>query len=154
MIEGYHYQNAYITRNIDKAIEQFRRRANVTDVMQYEGGTPVWTPQGRGENVSKLAFIWIDNLQYELIQPISGPSDIYTAPLPADDSMKFHHIAMRVDDWDSFRVKVDKQRYPIALEGDTGGLKFLYLDARDMLGHYLEYVWTSPERWAQMGMKL
>lgn len=153
MIEGYHYQNAYVTRNIAKAIEQFRTRANVTDVMTYEGATEVWTPNGRGPQVSKLAFIWIDNLQYELIEPISAPSGIYSDALPAGDEMKFHHVAMRVDDWDSFRAKVDKQKYPVVLEGDTGGLKFVYLDARDFVGHYLEYVWTTPERWAQMGMK-
>jgi hypothetical protein len=41
------------------------------------------------------------------------------------------------------------------LEGASsdGKLKFVYLDARDLVGHYLEYVWATPERWTQMGMR-
>ncbi len=153
MLEGRHYQNAYVTRDIGKAIEAFRTRAGVTDVMTYEGAIDVWTPQGSGLQTTKLAFIWIGDLQYELIEPVSEPSGIYSDALPPGYEMKFHHIAMRVSDWDAFRAKVDKQAYPVVLEGDTGALKFLYLDARDFLGHYLEYVWATSERWTQMGMK-
>ena len=37
-------------------------------------------------------------------------------------------------------------------EGASGDeLKFLYLDARETLGHYLEYTWMTPARWAQLG---
>ena len=152
MLEGRHYQNAYITRDIDKAIGEFRTRAGVKDVMTYEGPVEVSTPAGRGTAVSKLAFIWVDNLQYELIQPVSGLVDVYRDALPLDDSLKFHHVCMRVDDWDEFRAKVDQQRYPVVLEGSSGDqLKFLYLDGREFLGHYLEYVWMTPERWAAMG---
>lgn len=153
MLEGRHYQNGYITRNIDKAIEQFRQRCGVENVMSMEVPVEVSTPKGKGIAVSKLAFIWINNLQYELIQPVSGLVDVYSEQLPADDSIKFHHICMRVDDWDSFRANVDKQRYPVVLEGGSDQLKFVYLDARDFLGHYLEYVWATPERWAQMGVR-
>jgi hypothetical protein len=56
-----------------------------------------------------------------------------------------------VDDWDEFRARVDAQPYPVVLEGGNEFLRFLYLDARDFLGHYLEYVWTTDERWVQMG---
>ena len=79
--------------------------------------------------------------------------DFYTDELPTDDSMKFHHVAYRVDDWDAFRGKVDQLGYKLVLEGGGDALKFLYLDARDFLGHYIEYVWATPERWAQMGGK-
>jgi hypothetical protein len=154
MIEGLHYQNAYITRDIDKAVEAFRSRANVQDVMTIEIEQPLRTPRGNGIAHEKLAFIWIDNLQYELIQPISGMVHVYADELPDDDSMKFHHVCMRVTDWDDFRGRVEKSRYPIALEGDSGDqLKFLYLDARDFVGHYLEYVWCTQERWQQMTPK-
>ncbi len=151
MLEGQHYQMAYITRDIEKAIATFRARAGVENVMRYEGPVEITTPKGKGTAVNKLAFIWVDGTQYELIQPVSGLGEIYSDELPADDSMKFHHICMRVDDWDSFRANVEKQGYPIAIEGGGDALKFLYLDARDFLGHYLEYVWMTPERWTQMG---
>ena len=48
----------------------------------------------------------------------------------------------------------DNVGYKIALEGNSGDqLKFIYLDARDTLGHYVEYLWCTPERWAQVSSK-
>jgi hypothetical protein len=72
MLEGQHYQNAYITRDIEKAVAGFRARSAVEKVMRFEGPVEVTTPNGRGTAVSKLAFIWINNLQYELIQPVNS----------------------------------------------------------------------------------
>jgi hypothetical protein len=151
MLEGRHYQNAYITRDIDKAVASFRSRADVADARVFEAAVEVQTPVGRGMAVSKLCFIWINNLQYELIQPVSGLVDIYRDALPADDSLKFHHICMRVDNWQEFRARVPQQRLPVVLEGGSEHLRFLYLDAREFIGHYLEYVWMTSERWAQLG---
>lgn len=151
MLEGQHYQNGYITRDIEKAIARFRNYAGVENVVSFEVPVEVTTPKGRGTAVSKLAFIWINNLQYELIQPVSGLVDVYSDALPTDDSIKFHHICMRVPEWNDFRARVDRMGYPVVLEGGSDALKFLYLDARDFLGHYLEYVWMTPERWTQLG---
>lgn len=150
MLEGYHYQNAYVTRDIDKWIENFRQRAKVDRVLTHEGAMPVTTPDGPAIQKSKLAFIWVGDLQYELIQPIEGLA-LYSDALPADDGLQFHHICMRVDDWDDFRARVDEQPYPVVLEGGGDALRFLYLDARPFLGHYLEYTWMTDERWKQMG---
>ena len=151
MLEGKHFQNAYITRDIDKALDIFCSRLGVKEARSFEVTVDVTTPAGSGSATNKLAFIWVDNLQYELIQPVSGLVSVYSEQLPADDSMKFHHICMRVDNWERFRANVEQQRYPVVLEGGSDALKYVYLDARDTLGHYLEYVWMTPERWAQVG---
>jgi hypothetical protein len=58
---------------------------------------------------------------------------------------------MRVDNWDDFRARVDEQPYPVVLEGGSDALRFLYLDAREFLGHYLEYTWMTDQRWSQVG---
>lgn len=151
MLEGHHYQNAYVTRNVDKWVDTFQKRATVDRVLTYEGSTAVETPQGTGIQTNKLAFIWVGDLQYELIQPVSGDVRIYSDALPADDALQFHHICMRVPEWEAFRTRVDRQPYPIALEGGNDKLRFLYLDARAFLGHYIEYTWMTDERWIQMG---
>lgn len=158
MLEGYHFQNAYITRNIEKTLEVFQTKLGNTEPIQsFEVEQEIWTPKGSGKARQKLAFVWVGDLQYELIEPVDGLVDIYADDLPEDDGMKFHHINMRVHDWDAFRSKVDREGWKIAIEGQSGDqLKFLYLDARDTLGHYLEYMWCSDERWAAIthGMKV
>lgn len=153
MITGRHYQNAYVTRNVDKAVAEFRERAEVRTVLETEVAVEVWTPQGTGTGVQKLAFVWVEDLNYELIEPKSGDVlAIYRDALPADDSLKFHHVCYVVDDWDALMAKVERQPYPVVLKGGTAGLlQFLYLDTREWLGHYTEYVWMVPDRWAAMG---
>ncbi|WP_317932295.1 VOC family protein [Halioxenophilus sp. WMMB6] len=151
MLEGHHFQNAYITRDIGKALQQFRDRCGRENVASFEVEVDVKTPGGEGKAKNKLAFIWVNNLQYELIEPVSGLVDVYGDELPADDQLKFHHVCMRVDDWEEFRSRVDELGYPVVLEGGSPELKYVYLDARDFLGHYLEYVWMTPQRWQQIG---
>jgi hypothetical protein len=151
MLEGHHFQNAYVTRDIDKWVSVFEKRARIDRVLRYEGTTPVTTPDGPATQTNKLAFIWVGDLQYELIQPVGGAVDLYEAGLPDGDALHFHHICMRIPDWEEFRPRVRGQPFPVVLEGERDGLNFLYLDAREFLGHYLEYTWMTDERWTQMG---
>ena len=153
MLTGHHYQNAYICDDIEVAIAQFHQRASIGDVAIHDIEQTLSTPAGPKRVATRLAFIWIGDLQYELIQVVTDETGIYANYRPNGGVLNFHHICMRVDDWDAFRAQVDKQDLPVvmerAIEGDL--LKFLYLDARPFCGHYLEYVWTTDERWKMMG---
>lgn len=146
-----HYQNAYVTRDIEQALDIFRTRYGVQDARCFEAATEVWTPQGTGIAVNKIAFIWIGKLQYELIEPVSGPVDLYREALP-EAGLRHHHICMRSFDWDATLAEVARQKLPIVYRGDTAsGLKFIYADARDTLGHYLEFTSVPPAVWTAMG---
>ncbi len=156
MLTGHHYQNAYVTRDVDKAVAGFRKGADVRKLIETQVSVQIWTPHGEGTGVQKLAFVWVEDLQVELIQPISGDVlALYRDALPDGDNIVFHHSCQRVDDWDELMAKVATQPWPIVLRGGTPGLlEFLYLDTRPWLGHYLEYTWMVPERWAQLGGRI
>lgn len=145
------FQMAYVTRDIDKAMAKFRAQADIRTEYYHEAKTQVKTPEGPTMMHVKLAFMWVGDFQYELIQPISGLEHIYAAALRKDDSLAFHHTCVRVDDWDTFRRDVETMPYPIAFEGGTGPNYFLYLDARKTLGHYLEYAYLPKEIWTLTG---
>ena len=146
-----HYQNAYITKDLDQAMELFRTRWDFDGFKHFQVSYELKTPTGSGTATVKLALGWVGELQYELIQPVSGFTDIYREGLPDRYPLKFHHAAMRIADWDAFRARIDRDRLPVAIEGGTPGqLQFLYIDARETVGHYLEYCWMTPQRWAQM----
>lgn len=152
MILQNHYQNAYVTRDIEQAIALFRTRHGFEGFKQFEVANEITTSAGCGTSVLRMALGWIGNLQYELIEPVSGMVDIFKADLP-ESAMRLHHICMRVHDWSTFRAEVDRRKWPVVIEGSgTGGqLQFIYIDARASIGHYLEYCWMTPERWASMG---
>jgi hypothetical protein len=153
MITGHHYQNAYICDDIDAAIAQFHTRAEFGEVRPFEVEQQLWTPDGMKKVSSKLAFIWIGDLQYELIQVLDEQTGIYSNFTSNGGSLHFHHACMRVPDWEPFRAAVAAQDLPVVLERANDGdlLKFLYLDARAFCGHYLEYTWMTDERWLQLG---
>jgi len=152
MLEGRHYQNAYVTRNLDKAVAEFTARADARSVATFAATTEVLTGEGRTSQTLKMAFIWVDDLQYEFIEPVTEAVPVFSTWLPDGDAPRFHHSCARVDDWADFRRRVDEQPYPVVFEGASGEeLKFLYLDTRELLGHYLEYTWMTPGRWRQLG---
>lgn len=151
MFEDQHYQVAYVTRDIQKALADFKTRADVRHETYFETEMPLRSPRGPLTMHNKLVLLWVGNVQYEFIEPVSGLEDIYNPALPEGDGLGFHHICSRVADWDDFRARVDGQSLPIAFEGEVGPLKFLYLDGRKACGHYLEYTWMPDEMWTGMG---
>lgn len=144
-----HYQNAYVTQDLEQALAIFRDRYGYTDFRHFDVQFELNTAAGRGTAAVKLALGWVGNLQYEIIQPVSGLVDVYREGVSDQHLLHFHHACMRVSDWDRFRAELDQ---PVVISGGTPGhLQFVYVDARDTLGHYLEYCWMTPQRWEAMG---
>lgn len=149
-----HYQNAYVTHDLDRAMELVGKRFGIEDYIVFEPDMVLHTPDGMREARVRAALGWAAGLQFELIQPIAGYVDHYVPFLPqdrADPTPRFHHIAVRRDDLDAMRAEIALLGLPLAFEGSVPGLIFVYLDARAALGHYFEYVWASAEGWAGQG---
>ncbi len=145
------FQNAYVTRSLERAIATLRDRFGAVDIKQFEASIEVKTPHGTGPAAMKTALAWVGEIQYELIEPVSGFVDIYRDALRADDGLQFHHICMRPDDLQQVRAEIERQGMPIVFEGISSATKFFYADARATLGHYLEYVWMHPDMWTALG---
>lgn len=152
MLEG-HFQNAYVTRDLERSIELFKDAYGVDNFIHFEPDMEVMTPEGPRRSISRAALGWVDSrFLIELIEPISGSVDIYSDFLPEDGHPRFHHAAMRTHDWDDTRARLVAKGWRIAMEHHMPeGLKFIYVDARQNLGHYLEYIWATPEMWKYMG---
>lgn len=146
-----HFQNAYVTRDLTKAVELVKAQYDFRDFVYFEPNTEVYTAKGRGPSVVKVALAWSGNLQIELIEPVSGLVDMYRDYLGPDHRPRFHHICMRTHDYDQTRAEIERKKWTVAYEGAVPGVKFIYADTRDTLGHYVEYLWASPEMWDGMG---
>ncbi len=145
-----HYQNAYVTADIDRAVamlvEQF---GPVSEPRRIDGAAQMFRgTNGEGVGNMRIALVQVGKLQYELIQPVSGNVAIYADALVPDRVMTFHHVAMRTDDLEKMRAEVTRLGYPIVAEGEArGDIRFFYADARKSFGHYLEYVWAPASVW-------
>jgi hypothetical protein len=149
-----HYQNAYVTHNLEAAMDILRKRFAVDNYIVFEPDMPFTTPAGPKHVHVKACLAWTGGLQVELIEPISGFIDHYVPYLPKDRSdptPRFHHIAVRRDDLSAMRQEIAQLGLPLAFEGEVPGLVFVYLDARQTVGHYFEYVWATEEMWRNTG---
>lgn len=149
-----HYQNAYVTHDLDAAMELLTDRYGLKDYIVFEPDMILKTPQGEKASSVRAALAWDGGLNIELIQPVSGFLDHYLPYLPADKkdpTPRFHHVAVRRDDEQAMRAEIDRLGLPLAFEGYVPGLIFIYLDARASLGHFFEYVWATPEMWTATG---
>ncbi|MBV1689218.1 VOC family protein [Novosphingobium sp. G106] len=149
-----HYQNAYVTHDIDKARDMLSERYGLKDWINFEMELPLRTPEGERQLGVKVGCAWAGSLQIELIEPVSGAVEPYLPYLPADKSdftPRFHHISLRRDDYDAMQAEIARLGLPFVCEGGIPDLLYTYVDGRSTFGHYVEFVWASEAGWKMIG---
>lgn len=153
MLQGC-YQNGYVTRDLDRAIDLVASRFGLGDFSRFEVELPLRTPEGPKTACVRVATAWVDRLQVELIEPVSGHIGVYRRVLPEDldDAVpRFHHVAVRRESEEEMRRDVARLGLPLVFENEGAGISCMFVDARSHLGHHLELVCASPEAWAMLG---
>jgi len=159
MFKG-HMQNAYVTHDLEKAMEIVGNKLGVDKFDRFDPDMTVRTPDGERPMVNRVASYWSGGLNVEIIQPVSGAIEHYLTMLPDDrtDAVpRFHHISLRRDDEAAMRAEIAATGWPLAFEGPASiksaipSLIFVYLDARKTFGHYVEFTWKSAEAWKYVG---
>jgi hypothetical protein len=149
-----HYQNAYVTHDIDRARDMLSTRYGLDDWINFEMELPLRTPGGGRTLGVKVGCAWAGWLQIELIEPVSGAVEPYLPYLPADKAdftPRFHHISLRRDDYDAMQAEIARLGLPFVCEGGIPDLLYTYLDGRGTFGHYVEFVWASEAGWKMIG---
>lgn len=83
----------------------------------------------------------------ELIEPGTGAEDRLYGSAYREDGVVFHHKGYLIDSetkWAETMRKVDDLGPEVVRSGAVGEtIEFAYVDARPVLGHYLEFVWVK-----------
>ena len=139
MLGGRYFHKGYVTRDLARAMESLTSLYG----MRWE------ILEASSEAMAmKLALGWHDNLEIELIEPLSGQVDFYREMLGPDHTPRLHHTGILVDDWERLESDIAERGLPVITSGDLGEIKFAYVDMRAALGHYVEYMWMSEPMWA------
>jgi hypothetical protein len=149
-----HMQNAYVTHDLDKAMEIVADRFGVEKFDRFDPDMTVNTPIGPQPMVNRVASYWAGGLNIEIIQPVSGYIEHYLSMLPADKTdavPRFHHISLRRDDYAEMQAEIARLGLPFVCEGGIPDLLYTYLDGRSTFGHFVEYVWASEAGWKMIG---
>ncbi|MCD4533063.1 VOC family protein [Nocardioides sp. cx-169] len=148
-------QVGYVTDDIDAATAFLEAKlGTVTCVTHYGsslgGGTPPSDPdaprspfvvvggQPADEWVIDVALVNSGPTNLEVIRPVSGSVDLYRGAIRPNEAATIHHLGFMVDDFDAATAVVEKSGRSWAQWGDSGGIRFGYLDMTAELGHYVE----------------
>jgi hypothetical protein len=145
-----HFQVGYVTTDLREALKIFSDHYGAKKPRIIRGISGESTsPAGKIPMTVNLATAQVGNIVYELIEPVTGIVDIYSDPLPKDGfGLVFHHLGFEVlgdeDEWLALREQL-RASSNFALEGpENYPIRAVYMDERDRLGHYQEYIWYAP----------
>lgn len=149
-----HYQNAYVTHDLDRAMDLTGTAFGLGSFSAFDVDMTSRTPQGERSSRLRVATAWAGAVQVELIQPVSGYLDPYLHALPEDRSdavPRLHHIAVRREEFGAMRKEALGLGLPLSFESEGAGISCIFLDARQRFGHFFEFVTATPEGWALVG---
>lgn len=139
-------QIAYVTNDIDRARHMFQAIYGVEkwlDLAQRSGRQTVSINARNGRIEIRGMIAYVGAIQFELIQPVVDPERLYADFLPADGAfaVRFHHLGFNQDGTDDVRALEQRleRDHVIAMATDSETMPVFYADARERLGHYLEY---------------
>lgn len=155
-------QIGYVTDDIDAATAYLESRlGTVTCVKHYtssmgggrppvDGGAPagpfvVVNGTPADEWVIDVALVNAGPTNIEIIRPVSGSVDLYRGAVRPGEPATMHHLGFRVDDFDEADAVVEASGKRWAQYGDSGGIRFGYLDMTAELGHYVEVMELGPD---------
>jgi len=143
LLSGF-FQQGYLTTDIDRALAHYRDNLGVGQFHVFD--TSASHP---GSNLM-VALGWVGNVMVELIQPRGEVPPVYADTLPDEDfAIRFHHFGYLLPDRERYRATLaalEQQGLPVVQRReDTGSIDLCYFDARQSLGHHLEYVHLFPD---------
>ena len=144
------FQIAYVSNDFDRALGVFRERYGITRFFEMRD-VPMQVGPDDCCRVS-VGLVWVGSIQLELITPMGGSDAVYRDLLPADGSrfaLRMHHVCQRIDsnaEFDATLAAIEQSGARIAAIGEAPGLvRYVYVDQREVLGHYLEHTFYTKE---------
>lgn len=146
------FQLSYVAKDRDHAVDFAAAKLGIANFHLFEAQTPVLS---RGEVQIldlKVAVANTGTHQFEIIQPVGGPTWIYTEGKDLDRPLTFHHVGLAVlgsfDVWQKTiaKLRADGDEIVQICEPQAGEEPvacFAYVDNRPTLGHHTEYLWWS-----------
>ena len=140
-------QIAYVTNDLDRAKALFQADYGVRrwlDLGAAAGRTSIVIQARDGARIEiRAAIAYGGTTQFELIQPLDDPEGLYTDVLRGERAfaIRLHHLGLRQDSAQAVRALEGRLKVtnaiPLATESQLTPV--FDADARDRLGHYLEY---------------
>lgn len=148
------FQLSYVAKDRDRAVEIASAKLGIDNFFCFEGRCPVRTRGKVEELLLRVAVANTGTHQFEIIEPVSGPTWIYTDGLDLGrQALTLHHVGVAVvgpySVWQETiaQLRADGDEIVQISElapGEEPQAMFAYVDNRATLGHHTEYLWWAP----------
>jgi methylmalonyl-CoA/ethylmalonyl-CoA epimerase len=139
-------QICVVVKDLQKAMERYWEIFGIGPWQIYTFAPPNLTEPtigGKPEPYTmRLAVAQVGAVQWELIQPLTGPS-IYAEFLEKHGE-GLHHVACAVEDYDQAVAALEKQGIGILMGGTWKGATYAYMDTEQAIGAILEIYKMPP----------
>ena len=151
LLSGRFAQMAYVTTNIEQALEVFAQQGVSEFVCAHDARFDIG---GGREALCHVALAFSGGLQIEVIEPVGGAVEVYRAPFRGEQfQLHFHHQCHWVETMEEFasiRQAMRDRGYDIVIDGSSPQAVYFYADLRKQLGHFVEYVRFDPAIFSQL----
>jgi hypothetical protein len=148
------FQLSYVTRDRDAAVEFARAKLGIDNFYLFDGISPVVSRGEHQELRLRAAVANVGTHQFEILEPIGGPTWIYTDGRDMNAALlQLHHVGLAVmgpySAWEETIARIEAdgdeivQIAAVAPDEEPQAL-FAYVDNRETLGHFTEYLWWTP----------
>lgn len=142
-------QLAYVTDDIDAAVAWCEGTLGTTrcHVIRNSslGGVAYVDDELAEEWLIDVAMVNAGPTNIEVIRPVSGAVELYRRGIRPGAPAAFHHVGVRVDDFDEATSLITSLGRRWSQHGTTEGLiRFGYLDLTAELGHQVEVMEIGP----------
>ena len=108
-----HFQMAYVTTDMERALDLFKTRFGIQRFSRLEGQLTA------GGNI-RAEFAWVGTIMYELICASGPGSDLYMDRLPRRDGfhIKHHHLGFLLrsrEEWDAVLAKAGESGWSVPI---------------------------------------
>ncbi|HYP64012.1 MAG TPA: VOC family protein [Acidocella sp.] len=132
-----HFQIAYNTNDMDRAIALFGERYGIKKFQKLEGPTP------QGGKI-RMYIAWAGGVMYELIWGEGPGTEIFQVGLPKDEfAIRPHHLGYHVADeaaWNAVLADIERSGRKILHNTHVPGFLRAIIVDQPELGHFLEYI--------------
>lgn len=148
------FQMSYATRDLDAAVRHAEAELGLSGFHLSDSTAEVLAGGKVRTLAVRAAVATVGRNQFEIIEPVSGPVEIYTEAVDLSAGLlAFHHVAIAVRGdhraWEALLAEVRASGDEIAFlfpaePSPDVKVRFCYVDTRSRLGHYTEYLWWHP----------
>jgi methylmalonyl-CoA/ethylmalonyl-CoA epimerase len=143
-LPGKFFQIGYVVPNLDAALLHLNVKLGAPRFMVLRDilVENAWFRGASDPIKHSMAFGYVGDVQFEVIQPISGKST-YSEFIERVPAGGVHHLGYSVDNYEDAALDIEARGYRLVQRGTFGGTKFGYFETADDPGTITEILFLD-----------